>query len=578
MPAIVQVEPLTTARALRGPFDYLRPEGAAVGLGAPRALRAPRGPRGRDRPGRRLRARRRRAPPAPRRRRPAAARRAGAVAGRRHVLDARAGALAPAAAARARGRRPRCGPRPAGRRPRTSASPTASARCSRRCRARPAPTSRPCGGWRPAGSSRSGRAPCAGPRGTRRSGRAGAGAGAHRGPGGRAAGHRAPRRPASACCCTASPARARPRSTCGRRAALAPGRGAHRARARDRADAADRRALLRALRRHRGRPALAADRRRAPRRVDAAAPRRGARLRRPALGRVRADGGPRPGRRRRGARRLLQARGRPALRRPPRSPSAARCWTARCSWPAAPRRGPRASTRCGACACPARRRRARCRRSRSLDMRGRPRRAAPADRARRWPTRRKAIVLLNRRGWSNFLTCRTCGHVWSCPSCDVTLVLAPRPRASSPATTAATASRCPAAARRARRSRSPATGRGPSACESELAAAGPPVFRLDADVADARRASCSRFERADRGVLVGTQMVAKGHDFPDVDLGVVLDADATLRFPDFRAEERTFALVAQLAGRAGRAGAARRPGARPDARARRAVDRARRPP
>jgi len=52
--------------------------------------------------------------------------------------------------------------------------------------------------------------------------------------------------------------------------------------------------------------------------------------------------------------------------------------------------------------------------------------------------------------------------------------------------------------------------------------------------------------------MVGTQMVAKGHDFPDVTLGVVLDADATLRFPDFRAEERTFALVAQLAGRSGR--------------------------
>jgi primosomal protein N' (replication factor Y) len=61
-----------------------------------------------------------------------------------------------------------------------------------------------------------------------------------------------------------------------------------------------------------------------------------------------------------------------------------------------------------------------------------------------------------------------------------------------------------------------------------------------------------RFDEADAGVLVGTQMVAKGHDFPDVTLGVVLDADATLRFPDFRAEERTFALVAQLAGRSGR--------------------------
>ena len=60
------------------------------------------------------------------------------------------------------------------------------------------------------------------------------------------------------------------------------------------------------------------------------------------------------------------------------------------------------------------------------------------------------------------------------------------------------------------------------------------------------------FDAAPSGVLVGTQMVAKGHDFPAVTLAVVLDADSTLRFPDFRAEERTFALVAQLAGRSGR--------------------------
>ena len=62
----------------------------------------------------------------------------------------------------------------------------------------------------------------------------------------------------------------------------------------------------------------------------------------------------------------------------------------------------------------------------------------------------------------------------------------------------------------------------------------------------------ARFDAAPSGLLLGTQMVAKGHDFPDVTLGVVLDADSTLRFPDFRAEERTFALIAQLAGRAGR--------------------------
>lgn len=82
-----------------------------------------------------------------------------------------------------------------------------------------------------------------------------------------------------------------------------------------------------------------------------------------------------------------------------------------------------------------------------------------------------------------------------------------------------------------------------------------PVFRLDADVVAAKDRAArtlERFERAGAGLLVGTQMVAKGHDFPDVTLAVVLDADQTLRFPDFRAEERTFSLVTQLAGRAGR--------------------------
>jgi len=94
-------------------------------------------------------------------------------------------------------------------------------------------------------------------------------------------------------------------------------------------------------------------------------------------------------------------------------------------------------------------------------------------------------------------------------------------------------------------------GTGTERLESELDG---PVFRLDADVAVPARVLAA-FEAAPRGVLVGTQMVAKGHDFPDVDLGVVVDADSTLRFPDFRAEERTFALVTQLAGRAGRGAA-----------------------
>ncbi len=99
-------------------------------------------------------------------------------------------------------------------------------------------------------------------------------------------------------------------------------------------------------------------------------------------------------------------------------------------------------------------------------------------------------------------------------------------------------------------------GAGTERLEAELTEAlDVPVFRLDADTSGAKDAVpelLARFAAAPAGLLIGTQMVAKGHDFPDVTLGVVVDADSTLRFPDFRAEERTFALIAQLAGRAGR--------------------------
>jgi primosomal protein N' (replication factor Y) len=168
---------------------------------------------------------------------------------------------------------------------------------------------------------------------------------------------------------------------------------------------------------------------------------------------------------------------------------------------------------------------------------------------------RKAIVLLNRRGWSNFLTCRSCGKVWECPNCDVSLVLH---RAAGELAChhcghrEAIPQRCDACG-----STSVARyGAGTERLEAELAEGlDAPVFRLDADTAgtkDAVPRLLAAFAAAPSGLLVGTQLVAKGHDFPDVTLGVVVDADATLRFPDFRAEERTFALVAQLAGRAGR--------------------------
>jgi primosomal protein N' (replication factor Y) len=168
----------------------------------------------------------------------------------------------------------------------------------------------------------------------------------------------------------------------------------------------------------------------------------------------------------------------------------------------------------------------------------------------------KAVVLLNRRGWSNFLSCRSCGRVWECPNCDVSLVLhrsAARVACHHCGHDEPVPGACPDC-----RSVSVARhGFGTERVESELEElmAPLPVMRLDADVAAGRTAVqdlLRSFDEAPSGVLLGTQMVAKGHDFPDVTLGLVLDADSTLRFPDFRAEERTFALVAQLAGRSGR--------------------------
>jgi primosomal protein N' (replication factor Y) len=198
-----------------------------------------------------------------------------------------------------------------------------------------------------------------------------------------------------------------------------------------------------------------------------------------------------------------------------------------------------------------------------LDMRDRHQPLHPETRMALADLRRaggKAILLLNRRGWSNFLSCRACGRVWLCPNCDVALVLhrhghfiachhcGHRERMPDRCSACASVS----VARH---------GAGTERIEHELREAlgsDPahpfPIFRLDADSASLpeRARTLQRFQAAPAGVLVGTQMVAKGHDFPDVSLGVVLDADQTLRFPDFRAEERTFALITQLAGRTGR--------------------------
>ena len=207
-----------------------------------------------------------------------------------------------------------------------------------------------------------------------------------------------------------------------------------------------------------------------------------------------------------------------------------------------------------------------------LDMRERHQPLHPETRMALADVRRaggKAILLLNRRGWSNFLSCRACGRVWLCPNCEVALVLhrqgsfvachhcGHRERVPH---------RCPACASVSVARHGAGTERIEHELREALGEESFPIFRLDADSAGlpARARTLQRFEAAPAGILVGTRMVAKGHDFPDVSLGVVLDADQTLRFPDFRAEERTFALVTQLAGRTGRgAGSPGSPPGRP---------------
>jgi primosomal protein N' (replication factor Y) (superfamily II helicase) len=167
----------------------------------------------------------------------------------------------------------------------------------------------------------------------------------------------------------------------------------------------------------------------------------------------------------------------------------------------------------------------------------------------------KAILLLNRRGIAPALHCLACGATIRCPSCDVALTLHGDGalhchhcgrREPSPTL-------CPScgAAELAR------LGAGTERLEQELAERLPglELIRLDADVASnpAELADrLARFAEADRAVLLGTQMVAKGHHFEGVALAAVVDADTGMALPDFRAEERTFQLVTQLAGRSGR--------------------------
>ncbi len=180
--------------------------------------------------------------------------------------------------------------------------------------------------------------------------------------------------------------------------------------------------------------------------------------------------------------------------------------------------------------------------------------AAIVETARRGRSRRCSCSTA--AGYAAFLQCPDCGEVWQCPRCTISLTVHRAPPRFA-ATTAATRRRC----------RSPA-GPAPIPC-SRCAASAPSswsrcwpsatpsarVARMDLDTTSTKwshQRILGAVERGEVDLLIGTQMIAKGLDFPNVTLVGVVDADTGLYLPDFRSAERTFQLLAQVAGRAGR--------------------------
>ena len=166
------------------------------------------------------------------------------------------------------------------------------------------------------------------------------------------------------------------------------------------------------------------------------------------------------------------------------------------------------------------------------------------------------ILLLNRRGFSTHIQCPACGHVMRCPGCDIALThhrteeiaLCHYCDYHVPAPTA-----CPNCEFGGIRY----GGRGTQRLEAEVRARFPgvPCLRMDTDAMQARGSherAFSAFRSGKVRILLGTQMIAKGLDFPEVTLVGVINADTALHLPDFRAAERTFHLVTQVAGRTGR--------------------------
>jgi primosomal protein N' (replication factor Y) len=169
--------------------------------------------------------------------------------------------------------------------------------------------------------------------------------------------------------------------------------------------------------------------------------------------------------------------------------------------------------------------------------------------------REQVILFLNRRGFAPAVRCEACGQLAACDSCSVALTFHKRAgvvRCHYCDFEARLEARCPKCGAEALA----LEGLGTEKLEETLATAlpGARVARLDRDVASGRKieAVLARMRAREIDILVGTQMVAKGHDLPNVTLVGVVNADAALSIPDYRAGERAFQLLVQVAGRAGR--------------------------
>ena len=169
----------------------------------------------------------------------------------------------------------------------------------------------------------------------------------------------------------------------------------------------------------------------------------------------------------------------------------------------------------------------------------------------------QVVLMLNRRGYSSFVMCRECGTVDTCPNCDISLTLHMDTKTMN-CHYCGFSKEIPHVCPNCQSHSIRYYGTGTQKAYDELAELFPDarILRMDVDTTrkkGSHQALLDQFGKGEVDILLGTQMIAKGLDFPNVTLVGVLNADTALNLPDFRSSERTFQLLTQVAGRAGRA-------------------------